>query len=741
MAVLSPVSSSQRRTVSLSGAGAWFLPAGGNTVTDLVTGDVVLHGTPIGPQPPWPDPQPPPRERGGICFDGCGSMYHGVPEHGQIQRMPWPREPGADPVDLMPLPGESDPPDATAGFVESTGGRLPLRARALATDTDSHLFVLDGGSQSIAIIDLTDGRLLRNVATKPGPPRDLVSAGETILVALASRVIPVVRLDSISGPRRVGFAAAARPALSDIPEEALPSRIALDPSGGLWLLWRAGAAAWIICCDGRAAGASIRVDGASDFDIDAHGQVVVAGPAGGDLLVFSVGDAPAGAVTAAVPLAGQSYDGRGIGRTPDGRIGFWTSRGFRVARGYRLRYPDHGISESFALDSHTPRQVWGRIFVEACVPPGTRLEVGYASLDELPTLASVDGASSGSPSAAAPPSVDADLDRAYPLHRRETGRELPWTPLPRGDRYEVYEGPVLSRPGRYMFVRLHLSGTATQTPRIRAARIECDSHDLLGRLPRLYREDPVAESMLRRYLAVIDGMLREVEWRALERDRILDPWGAPAELLPWLASLIGLVLDDRWSEQARRTVLAEAICLFRGRGTVRGLSRILEIYLGAPVSILEAFRVRGYGGAFVGGDADVPGPASAVVGQSFRVGGVGGSPQAPAIKSADAFATHAHRFTVLVARDICESEIEVLRSLLDIHRPAHTLVEVCGAGQGMRVGMGLHVELSTVVGPGSNFRSAVVGASSVGDGSIVGRGRAGVRAGVMVLDNTSVVDP
>jgi len=186
-------------------------------------------------------------------------------------------------------------------------------------------------------------------------------------------------------------------------------------------------------------------------------------------------------------------------------------------------------------------------------------------------------------------------------------------------------------------------------------------------------------------------------------------------------------------------MLSEAMCLFRGRGTIRGLTRILEIYLGAPVSILEAFRVKGYGGAFVGGDHGQPGPASAVVGQSFSVGGVGGSPGATA--TADAFATHAHRFTVLVARDLCDNEVDVLRSLLDLYRPAHTVVELCGAGQGMRVGMSLHVELSTVVGPGSNFRSAAVGSSAVGDGSIVGRGRAAIRAGAATLGENTVIDP
>ena len=216
--------------------------------------------------------------------------------------------------------------------------------------------------------------------------------------------------------------------------------------------------------------------------------------------------------------------------------------------------------------------------------------------------------------------------------------------------------------------------------------------------------------------------------------------GAPVELLPWLASLIGLTLDGRWTEAARRTVLTEAICLFRRRGTVPGLRRLLMIYLGCPVTILESFQVRGHGGAVVGGQTGLPGPASAVVGVSFQVGGAS-EPERPGAPSEDAFATHAHRFTVLVTRELCNAELAVIADLLDLYRPAHTLVDVCGAGEGMRVGRSLHVQLSSIVGRAQPVTAAVLSRSRVGGSTVVGRGRAGVRPGLTRLDGTTVVDP
>jgi phage tail-like protein len=434
----------------------------------------------------------------------------------------------------------------------------------------------------------------------------------------------------------------------------------------------------------------------------------------------------------APPLDGHGYTGRGVAATPEGRAGSWTPRGFRVARPYRVTYAGTGFVDTFALDGRAPRTVWGRVFVEACVPLGTRLELGYTTTDEL----AEDGVPPGQ--AGAVGSGD-DLARLCSVHRRETGRELPWTPLARGDRYEVYEAPVMAPPGRFLRLRVHLTGTQTLSPRVRAVRVECESHDLLGQLPRLYRQDPVAESSLRRFLAIVDGALTEIEWRAVERDRIFDPQGAPAELLPWLGSLIGLTLDHRWPENARRTLIGEAICLFRKRGTLPGLKRLLEIYLDCPVAILEAFRVRGFGGAFVGGRDTEPDASSAVVGRSFRVGGVG-SDVTGEDGSEDAFSTHAHRFTVLVSRCIGDEELAVVRDLLDLHRPAHTLVEVCGSGEGMRVGMSLHVEISSILGAGSGFARAVVGSGTLGEDTVLGRGRTGIRPGLTELASRTVVD-
>lgn len=105
----------------------------------------------------------------------------------------------------------------------------------------------------------------------------------------------------------------------------------------------------------------------------------------------------------------------------------------------------------------------------------------------------------------------------------------------------------------------------------------------LDHLPAIYRED----EFLGRFL-----MLFESFWAPIDRQidslyYYLDPHMTPTEFLPWLASWIHLVLDERWPEDKRRRLLHSAVALYRKRGTRQGLEEYLEIYTGTKPQIVE----------------------------------------------------------------------------------------------------------------------------------------------------------
>jgi phage tail-like protein len=510
-------------------------------------------------------------------------------------------------------------------------------------------------------------------------------------------------------------------ALAGVDPGALPVAVACGAAGQVWMLWRSAAGqSWAVPA---AAGPTQAPLGpfswASGIALDGAGNVVIAGPPGDDFRSIAAG----GVSAENPPLDARNYDGRGITRTPDGRIGYWTSAGFRLAVAARLAYAPAGYVDVFELDGGDYRQRWGRVFLDACIPDGTSVEIACVTADDEPGIyapngdsvprivpANVDPANPNVP-LATPPLVAADLAPApgatHPVRYREVGREVPWLSRDPGDPFETYEGIVNAEPGRYLWVRLVLKGNTTLSPQIRGVRIEYPGTDWLGRLPAVFSEDPAGADFLFRYLSLPDGELADLDARAAARDLLFEPFGAPAEALSWIASLFGLALDERWSEGARRQLLAEVICLWRRRGTLGALTRMLEIYLGVRPVIIESWRLRAMGGA----------------GGGTGVGQVGGG-----LVAGD-FAQYAHRFSVMVPRLLDEDQQQCVAELLDLYRPAHTLYDLCTVGAGMRVGLGLHVELTSVVGPAAGWRQLRVGGTRLGTDAVVGRPRQGIRPG------------
>jgi phage tail-like protein len=689
------------------------------------------------------DSKPGPPLGAGLAFDGNCRLYHSLPAADRVERVLWaagdplqPSAPAPAPMDLFeavppPVRGDFHPADPPPGAV-----REP---RGLAVDQDDRLYVAETGRGRVLVFDLWTHRLLRQVPLGAGGaagprPVALANRGRTVYVVTAGPA-GVLRLEARTGPVPVPLPATI----------TRPSRLAIAPDGGLVILEDAGkVGARVVSLDDPSL--AVRVDHATDVAFDGAGNLVVARGPGADFLRFRIA---AAALDALPPLKARGYDGLGIVRTPDGRIGFWTARGPRNAVAARLRYTAVGRVTTFRLDSGAYQTAWGRLFLDACIPRDTEVHAYCVADDEPPdgptlprtppentvqaTLARPDLSPPMPPRAFVPAAGAA----GQALHRRETGREQPWARPGPGEEFATYEAPILAGPGRFLWVTLELRGNTRSSPRVRALRVEYPTHDYLRRLPKTFSRDERSASFLARYLALFEGTLGELGARAEERRALLDPRGAPAEVLPWLAGFLGLVLDERWPARTRRTMIAEAAWLFRFRGTLPGLKRFLEIYTETDVILLEEFRLRGLGGAVLGGAGELV--SSSVLGAGFRVGGAVGE-AAPTVAAGtldDAFRAHAHRFAVIIPASLDAEGLAVVRHILDLHRPAHTLVEVCTVDAGLRVGVRCLVGITSLVGRGEGFAPVQVGGSVLGRGAIVGRPEVGLRVGGGALGGDS----
>ncbi|MDA8219109.1 MAG: phage tail protein, partial [Dehalococcoidales bacterium] len=102
-------------------------------------------------------------------------------------------------------------------------------------------------------------------------------------------------------------------------------------------------------------------------------------------------------------------------------------------------------------------------------------------------------------------------------------------------------------------------------------------------LPSIYRE----HELVREFLGIFDAVWLPIDGLVASLSALLDPRETPEHMLPWLASWVAVVADDRWPLERRRTLVREAAELFRRRGTRAGLKRYLEICTGVEPLIVE----------------------------------------------------------------------------------------------------------------------------------------------------------
>ncbi|MEA3309345.1 MAG: phage tail protein [Chloroflexota bacterium] len=105
----------------------------------------------------------------------------------------------------------------------------------------------------------------------------------------------------------------------------------------------------------------------------------------------------------------------------------------------------------------------------------------------------------------------------------------------------------------------------------------------LRHLPALYERD----DFMGRFLMLFESFWGPIEGQIDKLPYYFDPRTAPPGLLPWLASWLDLVLNERWPEAKRRRLLQAAVSLYRRRGTREGLADYLEIYTDVRPEIVE----------------------------------------------------------------------------------------------------------------------------------------------------------
>jgi phage tail-like protein len=102
-------------------------------------------------------------------------------------------------------------------------------------------------------------------------------------------------------------------------------------------------------------------------------------------------------------------------------------------------------------------------------------------------------------------------------------------------------------------------------------------------LPGIFHEG----DFLGRYLLIEESIWEPLEQRQDHIDMYFDPRTCPSSFLPWMASWFDLPHHAHWPESRIRARLAQAVDLYRWRGTPYGLVRMIEVTTGVTPEITE----------------------------------------------------------------------------------------------------------------------------------------------------------
>lgn len=314
-----------------------------------------------------------------------------------------------------------------------------------------------------------------------------------------------------------------------------------------------------------------------------------------------------------------------------------------IALPRRIEVPRAGAFTTTALDSGVSSFHWDRVTFDLDLPDSARLVVSTltseveVAFDQLPTVS--DDRWSG-PLALVP-----------------------------GDLPEVM---VQSGPGRFLWLKVELSGDGTTAPLIRGIDIFAPRRSALRYLPAPFHDDPESARFLDRFLGYFDTVSAEITARHRGLAELFDPRVTPSEFLSWLGAWFDMTFLAAWPEATRREMIAQAMDLFRQRGTVAGLKRILQWHTGLadPLpQVIEHFRL----------------PAGGVM-----IGGAPLDPDAPA-----------HRFTIVLPAHLAASDEDrlVLERLIAASVPAHARFDLRLIHPGITLGCHATIGVDTILGP------------------------------------------
>jgi phage tail-like protein len=364
-------------------------------------------------------------------------------------------------------------------------------------------------------------------------------------------------------------------------------------------------------------------------------------------------------------------------------------------------YETSGTWTSAALDGSLPGCQWHRIELQLDdLPAGTALELATFTADDASISGSIPHG-------------------AWSVQPRLVGA----LPPPNASAARAEDLLIQSPPGRYLWVKISLTGDGYGTPAVRQLVVHYPRNSYLRYLPAVYGANDAGRWFLERFLSI-----PQTEWDAL-RERIatiaryFDPRAVPAgQALAYLASWLDAELEPEWGPDDQRRMLSLLPRLRGLRGTARAVHDTAQVYLRSIAGeaadayrypyLIEGFRERDW--------LTVARPQesrlsqrrlwSAGVVRRLQLGGTAQAGYSRLISvgdpGTDPFACYAHRVRAVAPAGWVRTAAQqrLLERGLRLELPAHVAAEVTLVEPHFQAGVQATLGVDTVAGPAPFMR-------------------------------------
>ncbi|MEP4194661.1 MAG: phage tail protein [Aliishimia sp.] len=412
------------------------------------------------------------------------------------------------------------------------------------------------------------------------------------------------------------------------------------------------------------------------------------------------------------------------------------------------------------IDSGQEGFVWHKLCVDAILPVDARLQVLVSASDQPEGPPKFSTHTFGTPSRRGVQGVWLAQDS-----------ERPWLASPldcasQKGRAGLFscalqkeDGDNKRITGRYLRLKLRFKGGGTATPRLFALRAYGNRFSWRDRfLPELFtiNDGPGAagSDFLDRFLTLFEGMLTQTEGDIAKAYRLANPLTIPAEGLDWLAQWMGVVPDGALGEGGKRRLIAEAAKLAPWRGTLRGLTGMLDIASGGGVAdgrvvVVEHFKMRRTFATILGANLDdqfdpltrgTRQNANSHLGAGFFLGAEDEKRLfalfGPELLNHDLTSRQerhlalaqlddlldgaAHRVTVLVHDETDPDRRGLISRVIRREKPAHVIADLYDAPSSMILGLTALLGVETRTSPAPHIPGLTLGTSAIGQSRLRG---------------------